>query len=448
VLLAAGLGLSVEAKAGGFEVWVIDQSNTTGLSYGGKLYVYEGSDLMGEDASSAAPIASIDLATLGGAGGLCTVATDTLGSGSGANPVRPHMIMFNSTHTHAWVSFVGSGHVAVFDAVNRTALACFRTHAGAGGVRQAHATFPSPDDSYALVANQNGRLLERIDTSYATNTFTHSAASILNLATCTTPNGNPCQGATTRPVGIPICPIIDSSSSLAFITLRDGGMFVVDPRTDPISILAEYTTSVVHGNGCGGVEAGGSVFINSGGPAVGTLANKSEFDVYRFPLSGYSASNPPNTPAPVIVFSDDSYVPPSGLCAGDPNCRDSHGMTATKHSRYLWVADRHRGLFEVFDVGNGAHVNTIGLANDQSADPGPDLADIDPQGNRIFVSLRGPNPLTGDPHVATGDFPGLGVIQVTQGGKGGVVKDMVRISNVDAGGVERADAHGLRVRLK
>jgi hypothetical protein len=40
------------------------------------------------------------------------------------------------------------------------------------------------------------------------------------------------------------------------------------------------------------------------------------------------------------------------------------------------------------------------------------------------------------------------VIQVEQGGKDGVSKGNVRISNVDAVGIERADGHGLRVRSK
>lgn len=35
-----------------------------------------------------------------------------------------------------------------------------------------------------------------------------------------------------------------------------------------------------------------------------------------------------------------------------------------------------------------------------------------------FMSLR-PNPLTADPHVSTGSTPGIGVIKIRQGGKGG-----------------------------
>ena len=57
-------------------------------------------------------------------------------------------------------------------------------------------------------------------------------------------------------------------------------------------------------------------------------------------------------------------------------------------------------------------------------------------------------PLSGDPHASTGSTPGLGVIKVTQGGRSGELQAIARISNVDAGGIERADPHAVRVREK
>jgi hypothetical protein len=349
-----------------FEVWLVDQSNCNGLSYGGTIYIYEGDDLMGHDAASAQPIDRIDLCQ----------ETDALAlAQTGAHPVRPHMLLFNSTGSHAILSFVASGHVVIFDAASRTSLAAIRTSPGAGGARQAHAAFPSPDDTFILVANQNGKLLERIDTDYATNSFTLNSAATLDLANCTTPNGASCQDAALRPDNAPICPIVESDSGLGFVTLRGGGLFVVDPLTSPMSILGEYDRATVHGNGCGGSETRHSMFITSGG---GTATNLHEFDVYRFPLSGYSPSNPANDPAPQQIYSDD--VPE----------RDAHGTVLTKHDRYLWVFDRASNLAEVFNTCSGAHVNTVPLASDQSEDPTPDLADISPSGNRIFVSLRGP----------------------------------------------------------
>jgi hypothetical protein len=66
----------------------------------------------------------------------------------------------------------------------------------------------------------------------------------------------------------------------------------------------------------------------------------------------------------------------------------------------------------------------------------------------MFVALRGPNPLSGDPHVSTGSTPGVGIIHLAQSGQRGNLKTIVRISNVDASGVERADPHGIAVRLR
>jgi hypothetical protein len=40
------------------------------------------------------------------------------------------------------------------------------------------------------------------------------------------------------------------------------------------------------------------------------------------------------------------------------------------------------------------------------------------------------------------------VIEVSKHGAHGVLKSVVPIHNIDAGGIERADAHGIRVRLK
>jgi hypothetical protein len=422
----AGHSVARPGPAEDFEVWLVDQSNSLGKTYGGAIHIYDGSDLDGRDASSAA---ATDVLDLGGAtGDLCRTQT-------GANPVRPHMLAFNSAHSHAVLTFVASGHVVVFEAATRRPVACVRTSAGAGGQRQAHAAQPTPDDAYILVANQNGKRVDRIATDYATGTFVLDDS--LDLANGVTPNGVAREFAE-RPDNAPILVVPDATSSLAFVTLRGGGLFVVDPTSTPMRIVGEYDRATVHASGFGGVEANGRMYINSGAGAAST--NPSEFDVYRFPLAGYAAANPPNTPAPAVVYSDDT-VPPA-------HERDAHGLVATKHDRYVWVLDRARRVTEVFDTASDTHAGTFALAHACCHHPTPDLADISPSGNRVFVSLRGPNPLSGSPHAATGSTPGLGVIQVTQGGSRGVLKSVVPISNIDTEGVERADAHGIRVRLK
>src|SRR5688572_11228631 len=316
------------ASAQEFEVWLIDQSNSAGVAYGGAIHIYQGDDLMGEDAA-AAPATTIDLA--GATAQLCMAST-------GANPVRPHMSFFNSTGSHAVLAFVASGHVVFFEATTRMPVACLRSTPGAGGARQAHAAVPTRDDAAVLVANQNGKLLERINTNYAANQFVHDTAATLNVATCTTPNGIPCELAGVRPDNAPICAFVASDNGPAFVTLRGGGLFVVDHTTTPMGIVGEYDVSAIGPNGCGAVEAKGRVFLNAGG---GTATNLHEFTVYRLPMTGYTAANAPNTPEPELVFQDVAVH------------RDVHGPVATKGERQVWVLDGAGHVAEVLGGGGG-----------------------------------------------------------------------------------------------
>ena len=428
------------------EVWSIDQSDSAGKNYGGTIYIWDGKDL--EKINKKAGAEKVDLG--GTAAALCMAQT-------GANPVRPHMLTMNRSSTHAIVSFVASGHVLFMDARTRQPITCIRTSVGSTGLRQVHQSFPSPDDTYVAVANQNGKLYERINTEYATNTFVLDHAARIDLATCTTPNGLPCQSADLRPDNAPICPIIESTGVLNFVTLRGGGLFVIDAKSTPMRIVAEYDKNTIHPNGCLGAQAGNKMYVDSGG---GTAANLYESDLYAFPLGPdlYSALNGVNTPTPKVVFSE------------DVEGADSHGAALTKHGEYLWIADRGRNLIWVVDTATDVVVNVINLApwlnlsgkspvvptaemlqkaghcGHFSPDPTPDLLVLSPEGTHMFLSFRGPNPLSGDPHVSTGATPGVGVLKITEGGRNGVFEAIAPMSNIGADGVQRADGHALWVR--
>jgi hypothetical protein len=411
VSLGGAAGASAEPQAP-FEVWLLDQSDTDGVAYGGTVHVFRGRQAAG----------TIDLGAATSA--MCLAAT-------GRNPVRPHMIVFNRTDSHAAISFVASGHIVFLNARTRQPLACFSAEAGTGGARQAHALWPTTDDRYLVIANQNGKKLERIRTDYQNGTFTQEPAASIDLAGCTTPNGAPCESAALRPDNAPICPFIAADNGPVFVSLRGGGLLVIDWRTTPMSIIAEYDMHHIPANGCGFAEAKGWVFGDGGG---GTAHNLDQFSVFRMPMTGYSAANPPNTPAVQRLFDDDTPE------------RDAHGTAVTKNERYVWVGDRDGNVVEVFDGRTGARVNTVDLVSEFSADPTVDLFAVSPDHKWIFASARGPNPLSGDPHSSHGTDPGLLVIEVTQDGRSGKVRGLVPITNVDAGGVERADAHGIRLR--
>ncbi|MGH2616641.1 MAG: YncE family protein [Thermomicrobiales bacterium] len=401
-----------------FEVWVIDQSDTTAEG-GGTLYIYDGNSVTGED-PTASEAEVIDLGDA--AERLCLEQT-------GSVPKRPHMLLFNTGNTHAVVAYVATGHVLFMDAAARAPLACIDVG------EQAHAAFPAPDERYVVVANQNGKLLQRISTDYTTNSFTLDDEATLNLATCTTPSGAPCEEATLRPDTAPICPVIDAGSRITAVTLRGGGLFVVDSTATPMAIVAEYDATTVRPNGCGGVETAGKLYLNSGG---GTPNHPFGSNLYAFAVGGFSTTpTAPNTPPPTLVFSHD-----------DRERSDSHGAVLTSDGAYLWVADRAANGIVVVDTAADEVVNEIAVAGTVSDDPTPDLLDISPDGGWVFASLRGPAPLTAnvpEHHNAEGTTPGLGIVRVEEAGRSGVLVAVVPITHV-VDGAEAADPHALRVR--
>jgi DNA-binding beta-propeller fold protein YncE len=446
-LLVLAASMAFAADNNNNEVWSIDQSDSAGKGYGGTIYIWDAKDLQKTNKKAVA-----EKVDLGGAG------ADFCMAQTGTNPVRPHMLTMNTANTHAIISFVASGHVLFMNASTRQPITCIRTSVGSTGVRQVHQSYPSPDETYVAVANQNGKLYERINTDYKTDTFVLDHAARIDLATCTTPNGVPCQ-SDIRPDNAPICPIIDSTSVLNFVTLRGGGLFVIDAKSTPMRIVAEYDKNTIHPNGCLGAQVGNKMYVDSGG---GTLANLYEADLYVFPLGPglYSQLNPVNTPFPKVVFSEDLEG------------ADSHGAALTNNGSYLWVADRGRNFIWVVDTATDVVVNRINLApwlnptpgrrvvptadmlkkaghcGHFSPDPTPDLLVLSPEGTHMFLSFRGPSPLSGDPHVSTGATPGVGVLKITEGGKNGVFEAIAPMTNKDQGGVERADGHALWVRSR
>ena len=100
MLLLSSLALAPDTPRS--EVWSIDQSDSAGKNYGGTIYIWDSKEL--ERVNKEALAEKVDLG--GAAAALCVAQT-------GANPVRPHMLTMNKASTHAIISFVASGHVAV-----------------------------------------------------------------------------------------------------------------------------------------------------------------------------------------------------------------------------------------------------------------------------------------------------------------------------------------------
>lgn len=402
LVMGVSLGLlpSLSSNAQAYEVWLTDQSDTAKES-GGFLYIYDGAQLAANP-SGVKPMVTMDLG--GEINKFCEEATKKAVR-------RPHMLFFTKDQSHVILSFL-SGQVLFMDAATRKPEACLSMG------KNVHAAWPTPDQKMAIAANIAEKKFIRIWTDYAAHKFGFDPEKdVVNL------------GALERgeqPDAAPICPITDASSKHAFITLRGGGLLVADVTTTPMKVVATLSNVEIHPAGCGGIQVGDTLYINSGG---GWPIAPLSYDVYALDMSNL----PKSVSARLITSRDDRFA-------------DSHGMASV--GRYLWSADRAGNNIEVIDTLTNLSVNAIDLAGSVSDDPAPDLMDVSPDGAHVFVGTRGPNPLTGnDKNVnnAKGSTPGVGVIKVTEGGKGGQFVGVARISNMKDG-KETADTHGLGVR--
>lgn len=399
-LVGVGVGIGGVAPASAYEVWLTDQSDTAKES-GGFLYIYDGAALAANPAA-AKPTATIDLS--GEINTFCEAATK--------KPVRrPHMLFFNKNQDHAILSFL-SGHVLFMDAQTHKPEACLSMG------KNVHAAWPTPDQKMAIAANIAEKKFIRIWTDYAAHTFSFDPEKdAVNLTAW--------EGGE-RPDTSPICPITESSSHYAFVTLRGGGLLVFDVTTTPMKVVATLDNNQIHPAGCGGVQVGETMYINSGG---GWPIAPLSYDVYALDLS----TLPKSVSAKLVSQRDDKFA-------------DSHGMAGV--GRYVWSVDRAGNNVEIIDTLSNLSVGSIELVTDLNKDPAPDLLDGAPDGQYIFVGLRGPNPLTGNDkvvHNAKGTIPGVGVIHVDAGGKVGHYKGQAVITNIKDG-KETADTHGIAVR--
>lgn len=497
-LLVPIAGHAVRADATNYEVWLTDQTNSKGLSlstpngtHGGFIRVYSGADLEAKPPINN-PL-NLDVSDL----------FPNALAGTGSNLMRVHGALPSPNMKYMAAALVASGHVAIIDGATKRPKALFRTTGTPTG-RQNHMGFWTADGKHLILANQNGRLLERIDYNSRSDKFTFNAAATLDLVGGTgritaqpvadpslpggrvsgtvadgqstvTPNGVPKQGGAApndRPNNSVICPIVSNDNVHAYVTLAGGGMFVVDVTTTPMSIVAEYGASAVPAAGCGGLQDGAFVFLDAGTSAASP--DLSRYFVFRFPTNypAAPAFNPPNQPKPITLYND-----PDNLknCATDASCRDNvnrdaHGMGMVRargnRTRFLHQFDRIRNNVEVFNTRTLRHMGTYSLTtvNGQTAgapgtacgttrgattsnDPTPDLLDISPQNDRFYVALRGPFPLT-VAHAASGSCPGLGIVKIKKGGKSGALQYTLPTTWLNFDGTQNiSDPHGSAVRV-
>jgi hypothetical protein len=258
-----------------------------------------------------------------------------------------------------------------------------------------------------------------------------------------------------------------------------------------MAIVGEYGNQVLNGAGCGGVQSGDQVWLNAGVSASDAGATQSTFTMYRLDDSLFGlAPNPENQPLPETVFKDPGNtttlgnavgIGPSNLDGQLPGTtrRDAHGTAVTVDGAFIHNVDRIQNVVEVFSAssltkstydlvsedGQGGGVGACAVSGVQDDlnlpqnDPAPDLLEPTPDGKYLMVAFRGPVPVSVT-HSAQGSCPGVGVVELLNGGESGKLVTVLRTTNtIDNApvsapgghpytGSERSDIHAATVIVK
>jgi hypothetical protein len=252
----------------------------------------------------------------------------------------------------------GNGFIGIIDGATKEAVALFRVTGTTAGQR-VHMSDWNSDGSALLIANLNGKVLERIDVTRdddgaITDVAFNRSASLgvgKNLAVTDevkvylganqhgnqmmgritgsyddadlgdlTPAGkcreNGCESGPDGEAGgrvnnVIICPITSTNDNV-YITFGGGGLLIADLTSTPMSIVGEYGQQVINGAGCGGSQVRNEMWVNAGVSASGAGLEQSTFTIYTIDDRAFTTAQPENSPAPQVVYADDDATDGNG----------------------------------------------------------------------------------------------------------------------------------------
>jgi DNA-binding beta-propeller fold protein YncE len=319
----------------------------------------------------------------------------------GAHGVRvPHMIEFTSDHAYAFVAAPATGNVAVIRTVDREVVTVLPT-----GPRTHHAAV-APDDRSVLVsvigaadAPWDGKLVE-IEVDAAEEHFTIGRELVLAEDPLFAE-----QREEFRETGGAVCLAYTADGRAAYTTLGpgldEGGVVVVDPAA--LRLVRVFPPNRVEAN-CGTLlsPTGEHMYLVGGDREIGVwhaVDTRSHEPVHRAETRGH----------------------------------DAHGSWLSPDGSEYWLVNRVTSNAIVVDTRTHEVLEEIEFVGKT-----PDIVSMSPDGRWVYITLRGPNPVT-MPHVAVGETPGFAVIDRE-------TREVVRLIE-PARGDPASDFHGIAVRL-
>jgi DNA-binding beta-propeller fold protein YncE len=315
----------------------------------------------------------------------------------------PHMIDFDSRHRYAFVAATAGGATIVIDTTERAVVAVLRTGPGT------HMAAVTPDDAAVWVAVIGARQLVEIPLDLDVSTPSFTIGRTIDVEPLLAGTGFD------FPSSSPVCHDYDAAGR-AWVTLgpgmTQGGLFVFDPIE--AAVVHAFDPSEIRAN-CGiGFTADGKRAISNWSGEFGADIEDGEGEWYVFDTTTFA-----------LVTSASS----GGV--------DAHGVRISADGREFWQVNRGTSDGQRIDARTFEVIGTI------DAGATPDILEFSPDGRFVYVTQRGPNPLSGDPHVSRGTVPGLLVLDGTTGAA------IVRLdppTATDAQGAVLNDVHGVGVR--
>jgi DNA-binding beta-propeller fold protein YncE len=406
-LLADGLATDGARTAGG-EVWVLDQGTDL-------IHVYDGDDRFHE-------LTTIDVrpATLRDAG---------FDDAPAGELTVPHMIEFDSQERYAFIASTAGGVTIVVDARTKEVVEVLRTGPGThmaavtpddsavwvaviGTPGRAH-TIPDPAGGDDLPANPRSMVEIELDLDADEPTFAIGRTLELEDLLAPLEEANGWQ----YPSLSPVCHQYDADSTVAWITLgpgwNQGALVVLDLASGTLVEEAAFDPDVVKAN-CGVSVTEDRVLVNWSGKVTPDEDTNGEW----------------------YVIDPDTY---ELLHTRDAEGLDTHGLRLTPDGSSYWQVNRNSDNALVIDA------TTLEVTRRyEDVAVAPDIIDYSRDGSVVYVTQRGPSPRSGAIHAASGDQPGLAVIEEATGRKLGVISQPTVRS--DQGAVVN-DIHGVGVRI-
>ncbi len=403
IALVGGLGGgSVAAHDEGgstdrYEIWALDQGTDTG-------YVYGPTD----EEHGFERLAEIDFHAIEGI---------TPGD-EGA--ITPHMIAFSSDFEYAAVACTTAGQTVVFRTEDREAVATCPTGPGS------HFAAFTPDDEHLQVDVIGEGAIARIDADLENETFGITDRIVLDDDPVFAEHDTGFEPDEDDVRGRPICHDY-TGTGYSYHTLGPSidhaGVVIVD--WDAFEVAEVIAPAQVRAN-------------------CGTIAHPTEDEFY---LTAGAPSNhePTGGVGEWYVLDTNEHRPidhetgevVSGEYTHEDVSRDSYGYDA--HGFWfvdedeLWIVNRETSNGAIIDPRTNEVVERIDTAE------APDILWGSPDGKYLFASLRGPNPLSGDPHASTGETPGFSVRDVES-------REIVDVIQPDEGNPD-SDFHAIGVRI-